>query len=158
MPAVESDFGQVRKHSPTPQHTAAFLRFVPARLPPAFVPAPVQVNINTNATNCGACGTACTTGANGQPATCSGGTCSALTCLDGFADCNGISADGCEVRRALPCFLGCSCWQCCIVMHACMRCGLDRGAFGMAGVHGAAVQGSTRPDPLNMVVKLGIPP
>jgi hypothetical protein len=60
----------------------------------------VQVNLNTNTTNCGACGTTCSTGPNAQPATCAEGICSALTCLSGFADCNGDAPDGCEVRRA----------------------------------------------------------
>jgi hypothetical protein len=60
----------------------------------------VQVNLNTNTTNCGACGTTCSTRPNAEPATCINGVCAPMKCLAGFADCNSNVADGCEVRQA----------------------------------------------------------
>jgi hypothetical protein len=48
--------------------------------------------------NCGACGHACT----GQHAvwSCTSGACVVNQCLTGWADCNGIAADGCEINVA----------------------------------------------------------
>jgi hypothetical protein len=44
--------------------------------------------------NCGACGWACPSPANGVPL-CMGGTCQVI-CLAGYGDCNGSLGDGCE--------------------------------------------------------------
>ena len=44
--------------------------------------------------DCGACGTTCSV-ADGTAA-CSGGICAVASCDDGFGDCNGDPADGCE--------------------------------------------------------------
>jgi len=48
--------------------------------------------------SCGACGTACPVGPNAI-ATCMSGSCG-LRCNAGFADCNGVAADGCEAALA----------------------------------------------------------
>jgi hypothetical protein len=53
-----------------------------------------EVNTRTNAASCGACGRVCPDGANAS-AVCAMGTCG-LTCNAGFADCDGMSANGCE--------------------------------------------------------------
>lgn len=45
--------------------------------------------------NCGACGDACTL-ANAEPV-CAGGACTIGVCRAGYADCNGVASDGCEV-------------------------------------------------------------
>ncbi len=50
-------------------------------------------DLSSDIDHCGACGNACGT-ANGA-ARCDGGTCR-VNCNPGFADCNGISGDGCE--------------------------------------------------------------
>lgn len=55
-----------------------------------------EVNLLSDAGNCGACGNACIA-ANGTPA-CSSGTCGILRCTPGFSDCNDSANDGCEVN------------------------------------------------------------
>jgi hypothetical protein len=50
----------------------------------------------TNTTfSCGGCNIACTRA--GATATCSTGACAIAACNTGFANCNGVDADGCEV-------------------------------------------------------------
>lgn len=49
----------------------------------------------SSVTSCGGCGNVCPSGPNSEP-TCTGGTCG-LRCAAGFADCNGLASDGCEV-------------------------------------------------------------
>jgi len=53
------------------------------------------VDPRTDATHCGACGARCAAGANAV-AGCVAGAC-ALACAQGFADCDGTAANGCEV-------------------------------------------------------------
>ncbi len=55
-----------------------------------------EISLLSNANNCGNCGTVCFTPPNAT-AICQSGVCS-YTCNSGFADCNGNSADGCEVN------------------------------------------------------------
>ena len=52
-------------------------------------------DLQTDVRHCGACGVVCT-GANAEM-TCTDGACAVATCAEGFADCNGDAADGCEV-------------------------------------------------------------
>lgn len=54
-----------------------------------------EVNTNTTLNHCGTCGNACNL-PNATPR-CQGGACQILTCNPGFADCNGVASDGCEV-------------------------------------------------------------
>ncbi|MBM4780069.1 MAG: hypothetical protein GQE15_20390 [Archangiaceae bacterium] len=58
----------------------------------------VCVDVQTDVSNCGACGVTCTAGANGAAA-CAAGSCTTV-CSPGFLDCNGLAIDGCEVRAA----------------------------------------------------------
>jgi hypothetical protein len=53
-----------------------------------------ETNLSNSVTNCGACGRTC--GSAHATAACSAGQC-LLSCNSGFANCNGNSADGCEV-------------------------------------------------------------
>lgn len=46
--------------------------------------------------HCGACGSACA--APNAIAGCSSGACHVMSCVEGWADCNGSFSDGCEVR------------------------------------------------------------
>lgn len=55
-----------------------------------------EVNANTDVGNCGACGTRCSF-PNGAAA-CIGGRCALSACNTGFANCNAMSADGCETN------------------------------------------------------------
>jgi hypothetical protein len=54
-----------------------------------------ETNLQSSTTHCGACGMACQ-GANATGA-CMAGRC-VLTCSAGFADCDGMAANGCEVE------------------------------------------------------------
>src|SRR5438876_691503 len=53
------------------------------------------VDLKADADNCGACGTRCAF-AHGAAA-CSNGVCTLGTCAQGYADCDGRPANGCEV-------------------------------------------------------------
>jgi hypothetical protein len=55
-----------------------------------------EVNLNTNVNNCGNCGLVCNP-PNSTPL-CNNGACQILSCVPGFANCNGSIADGCEVN------------------------------------------------------------
>lgn len=54
-----------------------------------------EVRTETSVMHCGACGNACPTPMNAT-ATCAASTCG-FTCNPGYADCNGVPSDGCEV-------------------------------------------------------------
>lgn len=58
------------------------------------------VDLTTSVAHCGACGVACS-GADHAAASCGGGECG-FTCDEGFSDCNGSSADGCEWEGVCP--------------------------------------------------------
>jgi hypothetical protein len=58
-----------------------------------------EMNLNTDVNNCGACARVCATVPNGSR-TCSTGNCIIAACSTGFADCNGLYSDGCEVSIA----------------------------------------------------------
>jgi hypothetical protein len=55
-----------------------------------------EVNIGADINNCGHCGGVCNLAHTSQ--LCSSGACVVGTCNNGFADCNGLSQDGCEVN------------------------------------------------------------
>ncbi len=57
-------------------------------------------DLRADSANCGACGRACTAAQNASPL-CSGRACS-FACVDGFADCDGEPANGCEADLAHP--------------------------------------------------------
>jgi hypothetical protein len=77
-------------------------------------------NLNGDPNNCGTCGHVCAGGANAIPA-CNGGACT-YTCDTGFADCNGLAADGCEVNlESDPGHCG-SCTTSCAVTNGARAC------------------------------------
>jgi hypothetical protein len=55
-----------------------------------------DMNVESDATHCGDCTTACSGGPNAAPECFEGGC--RLNCNTGFADCNGNASDGCEVN------------------------------------------------------------
>jgi hypothetical protein len=59
-----------------------------------------EANLSTSVANCGTCGNACTLGANVATEKCAGGACAVATCAAGFADCNQMNGDGCEVQTS----------------------------------------------------------
>ncbi len=66
----------------------------------------------TDTANCGSCSNACPMPTNASP-TCAAGTCG-MTCSMGYADCNAMASDGCEIN------LGTSAANCGTCGHACM--------------------------------------
>jgi len=54
-----------------------------------------EANLATDSSNCSACGMACPSSPHAS-STCSNGTCSALLCNAGFADCDNNPTNGCE--------------------------------------------------------------
>ncbi len=55
-----------------------------------------EVNTQTNPNHCGACGNRCNL--PNATATCTAGACRIMACNAGFADCDQIAANGCEVN------------------------------------------------------------
>jgi len=53
------------------------------------------VDTSSSASHCGMCGNACSL--PNATSSCSGGSCSVLRCNPGFADCDGLARNGCEV-------------------------------------------------------------
>ena len=56
----------------------------------------VCVNLQQDSLNCGVCGNACGRAANVTAANCSTGRCVITQCAPGWADCDGVAANGCE--------------------------------------------------------------
>jgi alpha-tubulin suppressor-like RCC1 family protein len=77
-----------------------------------------EVDLGTSAAHCGACGTACASLANATVA-CMSGRCAVGTCAAGFADCDRLAANGCEVdTRTSPSHCG-GCGMQCPVGQVC---------------------------------------
>lgn len=74
------------------------------------------VDTQTDPMHCGGCDKACPSGPNGT-ASCAGGTCT-LTCATGFANCDGVAANGCEADLANAAHCG-KCGNACKVGEAC---------------------------------------
>ncbi len=55
-----------------------------------------EVRTSADVSNCGACGRACSLANAG--AVCVSGSCAVSACASGFANCNGVDGDGCEVN------------------------------------------------------------
>jgi hypothetical protein len=76
-----------------------------------------EVNLNTDAKNCGKCAAACSL-ANAT-STCSSGSCAVSACTTGFANCDGKAANGCEVNLSTD---GNNCGACGTVCGAGSSC------------------------------------
>jgi hypothetical protein len=55
-----------------------------------------EININTSASNCGACGNVCVF--PNATSGCISGNCTVVSCSTGYANCNGSNSDGCEIN------------------------------------------------------------
>lgn len=82
-----------------------------------------ESNGDTDLNNCGGCGVACQL--PHSVATCSSGNCAVAVCEEGWADCNGFAADGCEVY----------------VLDSLSHCGSCRASCAPDGGVGECVQG-----------------
>ncbi|MBI5534032.1 MAG: hypothetical protein HY898_15025 [Deltaproteobacteria bacterium] len=78
-----------------------------------------EVNLQSSATNCGACGQLCN-GTNGTPA-CQAGSC-AIACNPGFSDCDNSAATGCEIQTATDLGNCGACGTVCGAAHATPSC------------------------------------
>ena len=57
-----------------------------------------EVNLNTNVNNCGGCGSVCSL--PNATAGCSSGACSIASCNAGYANCDGLTSNGCETNTS----------------------------------------------------------
>lgn len=76
------------------------------------------VDVQSSPANCGKCGATCTLAH--ASSVCKAGGCAIGDCIDGFADCNGVAADGCETDLTKD-------------PASCGKCG-----FACTGTHGKA--------------------
>ncbi len=86
-----------------------------------------EVTLAGDVANCGACGHACAL-AHASPV-CAAGACAVGTCNPGFADCNGLAADGCEVDLGSVASCG-ACGNACSLPHATAACAAGSCAVG----------------------------
>ena len=80
----------------------------------------------TNVNACGACGNKCVL--PNATATCTAGACEIVACNFGFADCDHVAANGCEVPVDTPANCG-ACGATCTTGGGTPSCGLVAGAY-----------------------------
>jgi hypothetical protein len=56
-----------------------------------------ELDVRSDLANCGGAGITCSPGAHVATAACVMGVCGVATCAQGFADCDGVATNGCEV-------------------------------------------------------------
>jgi hypothetical protein len=79
-----------------------------------------EIDLQRDPVHCGACGTRCAA-ANATLA-CTAGACTLTACADGFADCNGSLADGCEVDTRVNAAHCGACRRACTLSNAATAC------------------------------------
>ncbi len=111
-----------------------------------------EVDTRTSASNCGACGRACSLAH--ATAACAGGACAIASCASGFADCDRNPADGCEVDTRTStahcggCGMACSAAggaPTCAGGACSITCAAGRGDCNMSAADGCEVDTSTSP-------------
>jgi len=103
-----------------------------------------ETGLNDDPQNCGSCGHGCSF-ANAE-AGCQAGQCRLGACHDGFGDCNGSAADGCETATGSDLQNCGSCGHACSFPNAtasCVagQCLLDQCREGFADCNGSAADG-----------------
>ena len=81
-----------------------------------------ETDLTSTPTHCGTCGNSCTPPANAT-ATCSGSACG-FTCLPGFADCDGLPGNGCEVNLSTDSGNCGTCHAACTLPNAAAVCSM----------------------------------
>jgi hypothetical protein len=79
-----------------------------------------EVNLASDPNNCGSCGKVCAS-AHGSPV-CSGGMCAVELCNAGYADCDGVASNGCEVQLTTNVANCGACGHACIFPYATATC------------------------------------
>jgi hypothetical protein len=79
-----------------------------------------ETNINTSLGNCGFCGNACSA-ANGTPQ-CAAASCGVASCNGGYANCDAVASNGCEVQLATNAAHCGSCATACTNAHGTTSC------------------------------------
>jgi len=79
-----------------------------------------EINLNTSASNCGACGNVCTS-ANATSG-CSGGQCTIVSCNTGWGNCDGQVSNGCETNLFSSTNNCGACGRACSLAHATAAC------------------------------------
>jgi hypothetical protein len=77
-----------------------------------------EVDTRTSPSHCGACGRACAL--PNATAGCAGGACTVALCAPGFADCDGMSGNGCETGTSMNDANCGACGRVCAAGTACM--------------------------------------
>ena len=103
-----------------------------------------EIDLETSIADCGGCGNACSI-PNGTPG-CAGGSCTVATCNDGFANCNGGAADGCEINTDTSSANCGGCGNACSLPNSASTCAggacaIASCAGGWADCNGNAVDG-----------------
>jgi hypothetical protein len=100
-----------------------------------------ETSTDTSVTSCGACNALCAT-PNATPA-CVGGACTVASCNAGFADCNGVAADGCEVNTQTDAAHCGGCGVACSIANGTPSC--VAGACAVAGCNSGSADCNNNP-------------
>ncbi|MFO0627329.1 MAG: hypothetical protein U0325_17090 [Polyangiales bacterium] len=103
-----------------------------------------EVDLRTTVTHCGGCGQSCSL--VNATARCDGGRCAVAACAQGFADCDGNAANGCEVDLRTSVTSCGACGAACTVRNgtgvcAGGQCGVGACATGFADCDGNLANG-----------------
>ncbi|MEZ4409823.1 MAG: hypothetical protein R3A52_25625 [Polyangiales bacterium] len=96
------------------------------------------VDVSGDARNCGACGRVCPAPANTR-VSCRASACVNDGCAMGFADCNGVAMDGCEVNTQTDTANCGACGNACPAGRACRAGACDRPSSGSEGAFNPVV-------------------
>ncbi len=80
-----------------------------------------ETNLATDPTHCGACNLACAA-TNASTYSCNGGNCGVATCQNGYANCDGLYSNGCEVNTNTSLSSCGSCGAACTVANGTPVC------------------------------------